>query len=67
MDIATALHHLADRLNREPNRTTDLHRVRGWARALGLTADWLAWLPAPGGATQSEYATRLRRLAGEAR
>jgi hypothetical protein len=54
---------LADRLERQPNRETDLHTVRGWARAFGLTGDWVDILPPPAGAHHCEYAARLRALA----
>lgn len=63
MDITTALHALADRLDAQPNRVTDLRTVRGWARGLGVGDDWVGILPPPAGAHHSEYAARLRALA----
>jgi hypothetical protein len=55
---------LADRLDTRPSRPTDIHTVRGWARRLGLTSDWVGILPPPDGAHHSAYAHRLRTLAG---
>ena len=55
---------LADRLDQQPNRPADVFDIRGWARSAGFTTEWLELLPHPGGATHSEYATRLRNLAG---
>ncbi|MFE9921582.1 hypothetical protein ACFYQA_08365 [Streptomyces sp. NPDC005774] len=60
----TALLALADRLDTRPNRPVDIYTVRGWARRLGLTSDWVDVLPPPAGAHHSAYATRLRTLAG---
>lgn len=64
MPITTAFHKLADRLDIRPNRPADIHTIRGHARTLGLTGDLLDLLPATNGATHSQYAARLRHLAG---
>ncbi|MEH0417847.1 hypothetical protein [Streptomyces sp. B21-083] len=64
-DTAAALHALADRLDQQPNRPADIHDSRGYARAHGLTGDWAHLLPDPDGASHSEYATRLRTIAGD--
>ncbi|MEU5596641.1 hypothetical protein [Streptomyces sp. NPDC020298] len=65
MTIPTVLAALADQLDTQPNRPVDLPTIRGKARALGLPGDWLTLLPNPAGAHHSEYATRLRTLAGD--
>ena len=64
ISIGSLLLALADRLDQQPNRPADVHTVRGWARAAGFPGDWVGILPYPDGATHSEYATRLRALAG---
>jgi len=61
---SVALHTLADRLDQQPNRPADVFDIRGWARSAGLSGDWTNLLPHPDGATHSEYAARLRTLAG---
>lgn len=65
MRFAAALTTLADQLDLQPNRPADLPTIRSRARTLGLTDDWTSLLPSPGGAHHSEYATRLRTLAGD--
>ncbi|WP_394434534.1 hypothetical protein [Streptomyces sp. SGAir0957] len=62
--VAAALHRLADRLDTQPNRPAAIYVIRGYGRAYGLTSDWLDLLPTPDGAPHSEYATRLREIAG---
>ena len=65
MTTTTAvLHTLADHLDQQPNRVCDMPAIRGKARALGLTDEWIGVLPYPDGAHHSEYANRLRTLAG---
>lgn len=64
MDITTLLLTLADQLDTQPNRQADLPTIRGRARHLGLAGDWVDLLPQPDGAHHSEYATRLRAIAG---
>ncbi|MFJ8345071.1 hypothetical protein ACIQ9J_01580 [Streptomyces sp. NPDC094153] len=64
MSATAVLLALADRLDTQPNRQADLRTIRGWARRLGLTSDWVGILPPPNGAHHAEYASRLRTLAG---
>ena len=64
MDTTSVLHALADRLDQQPNRPADLFDSRGYARSLGLPNDWADLLPDPNGAHHSEYAARLRAIAG---
>ena len=64
MTTADVLHALADQLDAQPNRPCDMPAIRGQARALGLTDEWIGVLPYPDGAHHSEYAARLRDLAG---
>jgi hypothetical protein len=64
MSARALLLALADRLDQQPNRPADVFDIRGWARSAGFTSDWLGFLPPPAGATHSEYAARLRALAG---
>lgn len=64
MEFTNVLLYLANALDTQPNKVVDLHTVRGYARKVGVQADWLDLLPDPAGAHHSEYAARLRDLAG---
>lgn len=64
MNATDVLLRLADRLEAEPNRRSDLYAIRGKARGLGLKGDWPDLLPDPDGAHHGEYAARLRAIAG---
>ncbi|MFF7142287.1 hypothetical protein ACFZB5_13695 [Streptomyces nodosus] len=61
---ADALLALADQLDQRPNQPAHLPSIRGRARYLGLTSDWVDLLPPTDGAAHSQYAARLRALAG---
>jgi hypothetical protein len=68
VSVHALLHTLANHLDLEPNRPVDIHQVRGRARWLGATTDWAQLLPAPDteDTPHSEYAARLREIAGPA-
>ena len=66
VSVHALLHTLAAYLDLEHNRTVDIRRIRGRARGLGLTTDWVMLLPDPGDTHQSAYARRLREIAGPA-